>query len=566
MINLGRCLKSWLLGLIILLYFPAVLAQDGNDAQNEDSVSTEELLAVFSFQHDISDEPRIPVEEINRRLNTSEFEIPEPLLELYLQLLTRIEELKAKIDPLTFKEEVQMNKIYTGRNGIGRAELTTLNGYFRIRVIDDNTQRSWFFFMKEEDRFDGGHETKIRDRQIIMAGTEKARAAHQRLSEAYEAEGLHWYNFFKRWRVRSDFKKQNYRALYLPGRDTSFAMLENNENGSQRIDAVEHYDRPFNKMFFGVGFPISPWWQHYKGALKAKLNWRLAGVCAAFQVTFTCGLGLANDGLHWSSVPVKAMLLSALFGGGIASFAGTYKEWARLGDPIRQWMKLMTVGFAFGYPFSLWVKYDGQLEAFRIFDSTGNLATTVTTASGAVIAAGVLAHASIALNNTINQFLKREIYELAYMRRRMRLDRGKFESGILKGSSRSDAMMQFFYNATYIAKIGDLGGLKLGGIPLGKIILLGSVPAVQLYKILFSSHQMQSAPIELRPEWREINKSLVKNWWRSTGIPFYPIKFAWDFTRNTPNTWGQRARGKCTQIFDGLAESTISPGVFRPPF
>ena len=566
MINLGRCLKFWLFGIILFSYFSLGFAQESHGDNGENSTSTEELLAVFKFQHDITNEPTIPTDEINKRIDAKDFEIPEPLLELYLQLLDRIEELKAQIDPLTFKEEVQMNKIFTGRNGVGKAELTSLNGYFRIRVIDETTQRSLFFFMKEEDSFGGDHETKIRDRQIIMAGTEKARTAHQKLTEAYEAEGLHWYNFFKRWRVRQDFKSQYYRELFLPGRDTSFAMLENNADGSQTIDAVEHYDRPFNSMFFGVGFPVGPWWQHYKGALKAKLNWRLAGVCAAFQVTFTCGLGLANDGLHWSSVPGKAMLLSALFGGGIASFAGTYKEWTRLGDPIRQWIKLMTVGFAFGYPFSLWVKYDGQLAAFKIFDSAGNLATTVTTASGAVIAAGVLAHASIALNNTINQFLKREIYELAYIRRRMRLDRGKFESGFLRGSSRSDAMMQFFYNGTYIAKIGDLGGLKVQGIPLGKIILVASVPAVQLFKILSSSYYMHNAPPELRSEWREINKSLIKSWWRTTGLPLYPVKFARDLARKTPNSLGQQTRVKCTQLFNKLTKSAPNPGIFRPPF
>lgn len=556
---------------------------DDDDGRMSEAVE-DQVIAIANFSHDLSEVPAYSDEELEARLHSlQEFEIPHRVADLFFRLLDRASELSNQIGHEAFDEEVKSNTIYVKRPEVGRAEMTILNGQHRVRVVDDQSGNSWFFFLESDD-LQSEHANKIRNRQMIMSGADKISERRAALRKEYEKNGLAWYQFVERSKVRSNFKEQNYRRLYLPGRDSHFVTLATNadyEYGSElRVTQSEEVERPFQRMFFGVGYPIIPWWQTYAGALKSKLNWRLGAVCASLQAGMTCALGYAKDiadphvefgvlqSLQW-----EAMLLSIAFGGGIATSAGSYKEWVRLGPETRQWLKLFTVGAAFGYVFMYFVKYGADASAFNLFDSSGNLLTEVTLNSGAVVAGGVLAHVALFTNTTVNQIVKKVVYDYAHNRREMRVDKGDHDKGLLKGSSKSDSMMQMLYQFTYLAKIGDLGHLMVPlsipfialsyDLPLGKAMLFGSVPAIQLFTVWWNKKKLESASDRMKPLWEKKYQTSVKRWWMLSGAPLLPFKITYDAFAGTPDTIGNKIATQCSSLLGHLSRKEITP---RSPF
>lgn len=570
----GSFLRSLVFFLQFNFLFSAVWADD--DTPQVDDATEREMLAIFSFKHDLSGQEGLLEGEVEGRVKLPEnLNIPAPVRELFLELLDRASGLKNEIGEAAFNQQVKENSIYILRKGVGRAELTTLNGSHRIRVVDQTTGESWFFFMEDDD-ISGSHAEQIRSRQWIMSGTNKSKQRAEFLKAEYERQELRWYQFFKRARVRGDLRKNQFENFYLPGRDTNFTRLKaqssdseltNDSKESFEVVSNQRYERPFKKVFMGIGYPLIPWWKAYSGALKSKLDWRLGAVCASIQVTMTCGIGYAKDALDkdvavsvLGSLEWQAMLLSAFFGGGIGLVAGTYKEWVRLGGEVRQWIKLMSVGGVFGYIFAYFVKYNGDASAFNIFDSNGDFMTTITLASGATIGAGIFAHGHLLLNNLMNQFSKRELYEYAHIRREMRLDIGNHEKGIFKGSSKSNTKMQMLYQILCLTKLVDLANVLVplafiglsGDLALGKAILLGAVPGFQLWNIFWTRTMMMTSNERLKPLWKRKYDSSVSRFWHLSGLPFLPLKFAYDAARGNSDTFGGKAGQHCLAALKNL--------------
>ncbi len=348
------------------------------------------------------------------------YALPYGICELCRHAITYATSLKDSLGGNEFRRRVDRDQVSLECDGVGKAEVTSVDGRSVVRVVGKHYHTAFIFLDQDKVSPDSSHLKQLLARQHIDAG-----------------------------RTHPDGRQ---------GRDVVMVWERRSE-----ITDIVYSPKPSPTSF--------RWWKDYLTATYKRPisgDYVLAFVCVFLQTLLALGVSYAKTALDPSTAfSFAPAVVSSVFGLAIGIFTSTYRNWVFRGAKWKQTIKSSTVSFAFAY--CLMISFGG-VESLS-FATAAGLMTHL------FIMANVLANniAKVEWNQIV---LTRTMHRLnaSMCNFSIRVFGKKLSTQINKASIEN----QLMYLVPFTLRLGDLTNITMDvfgfQIPQGKILLWSSIP------------------------------------------------------------------------------------------
>jgi hypothetical protein len=388
----------------------------------------------------------------------------EAAYKIYLLTLKKynLEKSKFQGSAKEFKENViDKGKIHEEIKGVGTGQVSTIDGSPIFRIVTESNQKSYILYSADQFDTKGAHFVKFVARQHIWAGS-----------------------------TRTD--KQAGRDVQTVMVDSTLSISEFEFKNPQNHKYLPRPDK--NSLAF--------WKQYWKSiAEKPTRDTAFLGVISSVPQTviaasMSAALYSAGYIPHMDFTPA---ILSQIWGFGVGTYVGTFKNWQSNGTWMTQTLKSAANSLAFGYVLLALTNPEGVYGLFNMDVATLWLHFTV-------------------INNVIaNSFAKNFHYQWARSRETARIST-KLMSPIKIPFIKDPFVMkqsQLEYQASYLPaftiRLFDYMSYAMN-LPIGKIVLWGSIPVFWRFSVKYTEKLARENPNpditrlarELRAAWEKM--------------------------------------------------------------
>ena len=304
----------------------------------------------------------------------------------------------------------------------------------------------------------------------------------------------HFWQFVSRQFIDSGIDQRFFKS----GRDVVFVWGDDTPSGKGFRDTTDYEVILRPKK---LGFTWIKQWMNAKLAKPTLGNLKLMAICTTAQVCISSALAYGNHMLNPDKAfQPEAIYLSAIYGATVGLFVRTYLNVMKQGTQLAQWVKQVLFSMSFTYGLTLWT--EGTFMAFLPMDKNGafNFAALVT-------------NFWLWMNIFINSKTKVEMDQWANILRDKRISTVPWKFGIKKSEMHSQIVNA---NVMFTAKMADLTGFSVMGVPIGKLLFYLMGPVIQKGTVIWAR----------KNGFHEEADKLQKRWEHAKGVVFAPIRWA----------------------------------------